>query len=150
MMGCFVCQGDLKPFSLFSNRDRGRPHGLRPPTPSGIRVRTRRFKSPCLMPDIEVWFSPMPPPLDAPCRHPSGLHPLGMTEGLNRTRGLSPPSRCPCLAHVNYPPPHRAGHPKKLDEGGYIPLTPRSTFIPVHRTGYSAEGFHKFERKTVT
>jgi len=35
------------------NRDRGRPHGLRPPTPPGIRVRTRRFKSPCLMPDID-------------------------------------------------------------------------------------------------
>ena len=39
--------------AAFKNRDRGRPHGLLPPTPPGIRVRTRRFKLPCLMPDID-------------------------------------------------------------------------------------------------
>ncbi|HAR96603.1 MAG TPA: ABC transporter ATP-binding protein [Deltaproteobacteria bacterium] len=35
------------------NRDRGRSHDFRPLTPPGIRVRTRRFKLPCLMPDID-------------------------------------------------------------------------------------------------
>jgi len=44
---------------------------------------------------------------------------------------------------VNYPA-HRAGHLKKLDEGIASP-SPRSAFIPVHRTGYSAEGFHKVD-----
>jgi len=28
-----------------TNRDRGRPHGRRPPTPPDIRVRIRRFES---------------------------------------------------------------------------------------------------------
>jgi hypothetical protein len=37
----------------------------------------------------------------------------------------------------------KEGHLKKLDEGGLHPPYPRSAFIPVHRTGYSAGGFHK-------
>jgi hypothetical protein len=45
------------------------------------------------------------------------------------------------LKLVNYPT-HRAGHLKNLMRGLHPPY-PRSAFIPVHRTGYSAGGFHK-------
>ena len=31
-----------------------------------------------------LWFSPMPSSLDAPCRHPGGLHPSGLNEGFHR------------------------------------------------------------------
>jgi hypothetical protein len=44
---------------------------------------------------------------------------------------------------VNYPA-HRAGHLKKLKSGGIASPHPRSAFIPVHRTGYSAVGFINF------
>jgi hypothetical protein len=45
------------------------------------------------------------------------------------------------LKLVNYPT-HRAGHLKNLMRGLHPPY-PRSAFIPVHWTGYSAGGFHK-------
>ncbi len=63
------------------NRDRGRSHDLRPPTPPCVRVRTRRFMQPCLMPvtpALWVRFSSTTPPLDAPLSHPRGLHPQGL------------------------------------------------------------------------
>ena len=41
-------------------------------------------------------------------------------------------------------PRPQGGASKKLESGGIASPHPRSAFIPVHRTGYSAVGFHKY------
>ena len=64
----------MPPFrTMKDNRDRGRPHGLRPPTPPGIRVRTRRFMQSCPMPETDpgVPGSPVRQRNDL-TRHPAG------------------------------------------------------------------------------